>query len=221
VELRFLVRGGSQSNVKSISLEKSEDYVILDSLSFVNEQYYRTRIRFKDLANTEFPALKINVVRNNSRQILIPLLPFSDAYATLNITEGDLYIGEEKRFEILSNNLANLKIDQRWQKNEKYEFRYLTQDDKVFLVILPLASGKVDLHFTPEFKKPNYKEGELHFKGETQSFELQVRGSRLSFVLFDVLEIVWNPGQREGVEVQLDSHRDLLLNRTYRIEATD
>jgi len=221
VELRFLVRGGSQSNVKFISLEKSEDYVILDSLSFVNEQYYRTRIRFKDLANTEFPALKINVVRNNSRQILIPLLPFSDAYATLNITEGDLYIGEEKRFEILSNNLANLKIDQRWQKNEKYEFRYLTQDDKVFLVILPLASGKVDLHFTPEFKKPNYKEGELHFKGETQSFELQVRGSRLSFVRFDVREIVWSPGQREGVEVQLDSHRDLLLNRTYRIEATD
>lgn len=221
IELRFVVRPATQSNIKAISLEKSDDFVILDSLSFVNEQYYRTRIRFRDLANTDFPALKINVVRNNTKQILIPLLPFSESYATLNVSEGDLYIGEEKRFEVLSNNLENLKIDQRWQKNVSYEYRYLKQDEKVFLVILPLAAGKLDLQFTPTFKKPNLFQNELVFAGKQQNFDLQVRGTRLSFMRFDLREIVWSPGQREGIEVQLDSHRSLLLNRTYRIEATD
>ncbi len=221
IELRFLVRPGTQTNLKTLRLEKSEDFVILDSLSYVNEQYYRTRIRFKDLANTEFPALQVTVVRNNSRQIMLPLLPYSDTYATLNVSDGDLYIGEEKSFEVLSNNLNNLKIDQRWQKNERYEYRYLTQDDKIFLVVLPLVSGKMELHFTPEFKKPSIKNTALVIRGEEQSFDLLVRGSRLSFLRFDLREMVWTPGQREGIEVQLDSHRSLLLNRTYRLEATD
>lgn len=221
VELRIFPRNNTQASIKGLGLEKSEDITLLDSLVWFNDSYYRTRIKFKDISNLEFPALKIDVERNNLRKILVPLLPFAETYATLNITDGDLYIGEERRFEVLSNNISNLKIDQRWQRLEKYEYRYVLQDDKVYLAILPLASGKLDLIFQPEFKKPFIVDNEKIFIGEKQKYDLNVRGSRLSFMRFDLREVIWTRGQRDGIEVQIDSHRQLSINRTYRIEDTD
>jgi hypothetical protein len=221
VEIRLYLRNNVQAGIRSIRLPRSDDYTVLDSLTLINAEYYRTRIRFNDLSNTEFPAFQVDVQVQDVRQLFIPLLPFTATYATIYPGEGDLYIGEEKRFEIISNNIENLKIDQRWKKKEQYEYRFVRKDEKVFLAILPLVSGQIEVDFTPVFKKPTFSDNELVYKDETQVFTLFVRGSRLSFLRFDLREVVWERDQREGIEVQIDHHRLLQLNKTYRIENTD
>jgi hypothetical protein len=221
IEVRLYLRNNVQAGIRSIGLPRSDDYTVLDSLTLINAEYYRTRIRFNDLSNTEFPAFQVDVQVQDVRRLFLPLLPFTATYATIYPGEGDLYIGEEKRFEIISNNIENLKIDQRWKKKEHYEYRFVRKDEKVFLAILPLVSGQIEVDFTPVFKKPSFGENELVYKDETQVFNLFVRGSRLSFLRFDLREVVWERDQREGIEVQIDHHRLLQLNKTYRIENTD
>lgn len=221
IELRIFVRNNVQSAVKKISIEKSIDYDVLDSLRLVNNEYYQTRIRFKDIANLEFPSLVIKLVQGKEETVFIPLMPFTDNYATMNIESGDLYLGEETRFEILSNNIDNLKLDQRWQKSDNYEYRFIIRDGRAFFSVLPTSPGKIELNFQAAFKKSNYVNNTLNYFGKKQLFELQVRSSRINLLRFDLREIIWNHGQREPIELQLDNHPRLKLNQTYRIEDSD
>jgi hypothetical protein len=47
--------GGDAS--KTVSLSKSEEFVIIDSIQFVNDSYFRFKVRFKSISKSEFLVL--------------------------------------------------------------------------------------------------------------------------------------------------------------------
>jgi hypothetical protein len=53
---------------------------------------------------------------------------------------------------------------------------------------------------------------------EKQTYNFLVKGSRLSFLRFDAKRIIVERDNREGFEMQIDNHRNLKLQKTYRIE---
>lgn len=216
IELRLYSKAGSPTGIRLVT---SNDYIIQDTLQLINGKYLRARIKFKDLSNIDFAGIKL--MTPESGLLFLPIYPFSNTYATMYPGEGDVFIGEEKSFEIVSNNIQNLVIDERWKQGDGFEYRYERRATRLFFSLLPTRAGKLILPVEFQLAKPNFLKGKPSFILEKQSFEVTARGSRLSFLRFDEREVIWERDDKQGVEVQLDNHRFLLINKTYRIEDSD
>lgn len=223
IELRFYPKSENLSNDFIEDVLPSRDYTIIDSLAFVNDSYFSTKIRINDIANSDFSSIRFNTVKGGNKSTLVlPVFPHTNTYATIEPGDGDLFIGEEKSYELITNRPDNIKIDSRWKKEKDYEYRFIRRNDQIEFSIIPSKAGeiKVDLHvslFSPFLNEENTPA----YKIPKQSFNFTVKGSRLSFLRFDKREVIWERDNVDGVELQIDNHRNLQLNKTYRVEATD
>lgn len=204
----------------NVSLMRSSDYDILDSLVYYDEGYFRTRLRFKSLSATDF--LSINISTNlgdESRNLAVPLLPYTNTRANIYVGEEDLYIGEEKRYEIVSNNISNLKLSGEWQTQGDLEYRLFERDGTGYLSVIPNRSGVHVLELNIETKRPMITATlQTSFQLETIQLNFLAKGSRLIFLRTDQREIIREKDNREGIEIQIDFHRTLQIGKTYRIE---
>lgn len=216
IELRFFKNASTPDGLKIII---SKDYIAQDSLKLINGQYYRARVKFNDLSNTEFVGIKLSAL--GIEELFLPLYPYSQTYATVYPRESDVFIGEEKSFEIVSNNINNIVVDERWKVGDGFEYRFVRLGTRLFYSIIPTRSGKLILPLEVQLVKPNFVNGRPSFFLENQSFEVAARGSRLSFLRFDEREVIWERDEKEGIEVQIENHRLLQINKTYRIEDSD
>ncbi|MDX1652313.1 MAG: hypothetical protein R3277_07470 [Brumimicrobium sp.] len=204
--------------VGTMELVSSPDYTVLDTLALMIEGYYQCKIQFNHLQDSEFLNIRIKA---GDKMISIPLFPYSHTYATIYPGDEELFIGEVKKYPLITNNEANIDIDPRWIKKDNYEYRIFREDNNIMIAILPLTTGDISLDFTLHLHRPNFEKGNLNYQLESDKFFFKVKGSRLSFLNFDNKEIIWNREDRTGVELQIDNHPKLEINKTYRIEATD
>ena len=219
LELRFYPKEG----VELLLIHSSKQYELIDSLLFVENQYYRIRIRVEEIASKQQLGLTLAVQRKTqSTNVSLPLLPYTETYAKVYPGEGDLFIGEEKVFEVVTNRPENLRIDERWKKEETYEYRLFKENDKVYFSIIPHKTGDLKVNLNIDLVHPMLNEEKrLIYRLPQQIFNLNTKGSRLSFLRFDERDVVWSRDNREGIEIQLENHRLIELNKTYRIEASD
>jgi hypothetical protein len=221
-EFRFYPKAGQ--NTKIISLPSTASFGIIDSIQFVNDAYYSARIKFKNLSNTEHLNIMPIIKKSDGSEarLNIPLLPYTNTYASVYTGDGELFIGEEKSFEIVTNNADNLAFDTRWQKSENYEFRIHRRGEKLLFTIVPSQRGELNVGLSLEVLSPIADSNfQLTYKLPTIQMQFNVKGSRLSFLRFDEREVVWERDVKEGVEVQIDNNRNLAINKTYRMEASD
>lgn len=216
IELRLYRKAATPDGLKVIG---SNDYLVQDSLKLINGQYYRARLKFNDLSNTEFAGIKFST--GSTDELFLPIYPYSHTYATIYPGEGDVFIGEEKSFEVVSNNMNNIVVDERWKVADGCEHRLVRRGPRLFYSIMPTRSGKLILPVEVQLLKPNFVNGKPSFLLEKQSFEVTARGSRLSFLRFDEREVIWERDDKDGLEVQIDNHKLLQINKTYRIEDSD
>ena len=219
VEVRFYTKEG----VTVQELNKSEQFTITDSLLWVNNSYYRIKLRFNDLASNELLLLTPIILKDKKKSNLdLPLFPYTNTYATIQTGDVELFIGEEKQFEVITNQPENLDIDPRWKETETYEYRFFRKDNKTFFSVIPSKRGEINVMFTTALNRPYLNdEKKPKYNLETQEIKFNVKGSRLSFLRFDLRDLTFERDNVEGYEVQLDNHRNLQLNKTYRLEATD
>lgn len=203
---------------KVYELLPSRDYTILDSMTLQIEGYYQFKIRFNNLLNDQFIALKL---KHFETVMEIPLLPYSHTYATIYPGDSELYIGEEKTFDLVSNRVDNIVLQSLWVQKKNYEYRLHQDHGDVKVSILPTKSGKVEFKLPLNLHRPNVQEGEIQYKLPVQEFQFMVKGSRLKFLQFDERQVVWEHRNQKGIELQIDSHRSLEMNKTYRIEDTE
>lgn len=206
-----------------ITLLPSADYDILDTLVYIEgdeEAYFRTRLRFKSLSDTDFLALVLETqTGNEERTLSVPLLPYTQTRAEIRVGNEDLYIGEEKRFEITTDRLSNLKLDGVWKKSDALEYRVFEEGGTGYLSVIPQSSGAHELTLTLETKRPMLSALlRPTFELEPLTLNFLARGSRLIFLRLDQREVIRERDKTEGIEVQIDSHRALSMNKTYRIE---
>lgn len=211
------------SRVKSMQLLKSADYIQLDSAVLLNNEYYRFKLRFVNLNKSQFLGLIFQLSENQTGKATleeIKLFPYTKTIVNFYPAIDELYVGEEKVFELLTNNVDNIKVDNEWTKGEEINYRLSVNNGQLRLHVLPGAVGNKQLKLKIQTK--------ALFPDENRNLIAQlpdilvpfkIKSSRLTFLQFDQKEITYDESMRkDGIEISIDNHRNLMIGKTYRIE---
>ena len=90
---------------KTVKLAGSGDFDIIDSVSRVNEKLYDFKVQFKHLSKSNFLKFRLKCLIDTTCNIYdINLFPVTKTKVRLNVPNNELSVGEEKTFELISNN---------------------------------------------------------------------------------------------------------------------
>lgn len=208
--------------IEAIRLHPSGDYEILDSLIIINEEYARGKVRFKNLNKSNFINFTITVTEAYSLKPIVhefKLLPVTKTIVNFHPDDLELYIGEEKIFELITNNLENIRINYQWTTGNDIDYKFSEKNGQLRLHLLPNSLGKKTIAASIETYKPFLDDlNRMIFHYPKINQEFNVKSSRLGFLNIDKKEVSLVPGTVTPIEVQLDNNRLLQLQKTYRIE---
>lgn len=211
------------SKIGNIELLKSADYVQLDSIVFVNNEYYKVRVKFVNLNTSRFLSFKFNIRTLGTEKSVVEelkLLPYTKTTVQFYPQSEELYIGEEKVFELNTNNLNNVKLVTEWTTGLDINYRISESNGRLRIHLLPTVLGQRTVNIKLLTNSPFFntkKELSYDLPPIIQSF--RVKNSRIAFLNIDKNDITCDDETRNaGIFVQLDNHRQLLLGKTYRIE---
>ena len=209
--------------VKSLSIDPSSDYDILDSLRKESENIYRMKVRFKRLSESSF--LRFSLVPNNNpdERRVIRLFTYTRTKINLNIQENELYVGEEKTFELFTDLPENIRLQAAWENNGNIKYRITRRSNRILLHLLPEQTGIQILDINIRLKRPYFdSEGQIKYEFPLETRTFEIKESRLAFLSIDQEEIILETDARyNSYEIQIDNHRNLQLQNTYRIEARE
>lgn len=234
-EKKLLFRYTSENQIAEFRLYSSEKEVLtklnwsvnstssarlIDSMALIDNAYFAFRIQFSELSSSDFQRLLFTVKKaGNNSTFSLNLYPYTETKVQFYPDNEELYIGEEKRFELVTNLVSNLKMTGEWTKQGDFDYRLYEKNGTPYISIIPTSLGNKSFSLQVETKKPilNSKK-EFQFKTPLFKFDFNVKGSRLSFLKLDEREIIKESSMREGIEIQLDNNRNLQVHKTYRIE---
>jgi len=213
----------SAEKINSLSIEPSTDFDVIDSLNLEAENLYRMKVRLKRLSESNF--LRFSLVANNNKveRQVIRLFTYTRTNINLNILENELYVGEEKTFELFTDLPENIRLQAAWQNNGNIKYRITRRSNRILLHLLPEKIGAQVFDLSIKLKRPYFdSEGSIKYEYPLAQRNFQVKESRLTFLNIDQEEIILETNARYSThEIQLDYHRDIQLQKTYRIEARE
>ncbi len=201
----------------------TRDYELIDSVLKIGD-YYRFKVAFSNLNRSELLRFTLSIELDSIISFEEVLLqPLTKTTASLKIMDNELYVGEEKSFEIFSDNKENLNLSSEWKSTANFDYRYTHEGEKVFLKIVPQQTGRQELNAKISAKKPWLDSHQnLSYSIPDINVVFNVTASRLQFLRLDQTEVTYSQATRdEGIEVQLDYNRMLQMNKTYRVEAQE
>ncbi|MDF7811940.1 hypothetical protein [Hymenobacter sp. YC55] len=209
-----------------LRLVRSADFTLLDSLTLApNGQFYRAKVRFKELSAVQFLRFTFTQTADSVGRPAVTqtvnLLPVTRTTLDLRPADTDLYVGEEKVFELSTNNVKNIRAGADWTKGQDIDYRITQEKGVLRLHVLPNALGTRVLTVRPQTERPFLTDNNRRasYALPTIRQEFTVKASRLRFLNVDKKEItIDDVSQRKGVELILDNGRTFELRRTYRIE---
>ncbi|MGL4364523.1 MAG: hypothetical protein ACRCSB_04900 [Bacteroidales bacterium] len=221
-ELRFFLRGNK--NIEHLNLLPSANYTILDSLIFIEpDNCYRGVILFSDLNTSSQISFLLNAITDTtsakSINLELPVFPYTKTWARIFPSTDIIFVGEEKSFEIETNNPENIKINSDWQIVNGVDYRITQRDGQLLLLLQPREIGVKNLKIQLETTSPFFEDNEFKYHCPLVVPAFTIKASRLHFLNFDRKEITYDDESRQqGVLISVNNHRRLQLNRTYRIE---
>ena len=208
-------------NVHKIDLSYSTDFDIIDSVFKLND-YFKFKIKFKNLTKSQFLSINFVLHENNLKEIPceLRLLPLTKTTVNFYPKEDDLYIGEEKEFELLTNNIDNIKVNNAFTTGKDINYRTDIVNGQLRLHLLPNKLGEHEVAIDIQTANPFLDEKKnLKYNLPPVKQKFKVKGNRLAFLKTDLNDITLDDTtQKQGVEVQLDASRLLQLQKTYRID---
>jgi hypothetical protein len=210
------------ANLKDLKLLTSSDFELLDSMINFNNEYIHLRVKFTSLSSTDFlnfmfsyiPAGKVEPVL-----FTLPLLPYTHTVADLYTDDNQLFIGEEKTFELSSDHINNIKLSNLWTNDESVNYRITLENGHLYLHLISTSLGKQQSNIQLRTIKPFIDDhGELKYNLPVIKKSFTVKESRLRFLNSDLDELILDYGSREGYLIQLDNNPFFALQKTYRIE---
>lgn len=207
------------SPVSQVSLIPSGDFTQIDSLIMFRD-YARFKVQFNSLTNSDFVkfTLRMTLDSLNEEMVELPLFPYTNTYVELYPGTEELYIGEEKVFELTSNNVDNLIEDNRWTEGLPINYRVTRDGARLLLHLLPNSLGDQRIQVPFRLKKPYAKEGKMVYNLDPLEYIFNIKSGRLAFLQFDEQEVTPKDDKSEPIEIQIDNNRFLRLDKTYRIE---
>jgi hypothetical protein len=205
-----------------ISLLPSGDFDVIDSLVKINDEEFQYKIRFKDLTKSEFLKFSFRIYENADSSDIheVMLFPFTKTNVYFFPAGDEIFIGEEKIFELVSDNIDNVKPIPDWKTINDIDYRVSSRLGQLRLHIIPKGLGQKTLKFQLETFKPFLDSlGKISYKLPVIEQSFWVRQSRIRFVNIDRNDITLDDiGKQEGVEIQVDNAAGLEMQKTYRIE---
>lgn len=211
----------SMENIQKIALAPSGDFEVIDSV-FRSQDHFRFKVRFNNLNQTQFANFNFTIFQIPLKETTceLRLFPYFNTHVALNPKDDELYIGEERVFELISNNPENIRVNPIPTSGKDIDYRTEYVGKQLRLYLLPNKLGDVELNLELSTYNPYIDEKDkIRFQLPIIKRKFRVKGSRLAFLNTDIREITLEENtQKEGVEVQLDYSRMLSLNKTYRVE---
>lgn len=207
--------------LEELTLLPSRGFQLLDSLVFVNNDHYRTRIRFNDLAESSYTSLIFSYLDSEGQPVNheIPLYPYFVTRLHPHEEVVELFVGEEKSVDITGDHLFNLYIDGQWQQDGVFEYRTERVGRTLRVFVRANGTGRHALSIPLQTIRPFVDiDGSLSFYPEPLELQFKAKPSRLQFINTDKEFIYFDADRRRREEVRLDHHPSFQLNRTYRIE---
>jgi hypothetical protein len=205
--------------LKNLDILPSGDFTLIDSIRVYQDGLPQFKIQFKNLQEAAFLKLPFKITTDSTIAYFnIPLQPYTNTYAELYPPTEELFIGEEKIFEVTTNDFANLVIDNRWTKDQPIDYRFTREGQTVQIHVKANLLGRQLLSATLNVKQPVLEEEELTYELPPITHNFVVKEGRLAFLPIDQQEITPNEGRKEPIEIQIENNRYLQLNKTYRIE---
>ncbi len=207
--------------IPGLILLPSGDFDILDSLVFVNNDHYRTRIRFNNLFESEYSSLILSYYDAGKNRINkeVKLQPYFLPEIEYEKDYFELFRGEEKNIEITGWNLFNVKQYPDWQSSNNIDYTLTGRGNILRLSVRANRTGELVLPleiFTNYPIVSEEKEVTNFFK--TLNLEFNVKPSRLQYVNTDKDVVYFEPDRRRSEEIQFDYHTGFELRKSYRIE---
>jgi hypothetical protein len=212
--------GGS---LEGLELVPSGDFELVDSLLLVDPGLAQFKVRFRDLINSNFLKFTFRTgdsLDQGSGLFELNLLPCTQTYLKLYSASDELYIGEEKVFELLTDNIENIRFSNDWVEGENLNYRISKSFNQIRLHIVPKTLGRQEISVPVQVKKPYLGEKrQVLFELPPIRHTFYVRQSRLQFLNVDRNEVTLDDSTKtEGIEIQLENSRLLEMQKTYRIE---
>jgi len=205
-----------------LQLLRSNDYDVQDSLVNFNNEYYRFKVKFRNLYTVDFLNFTFAVSAGDSTQPtmeVIPLLPVTNTMVEFLPGDNELFIGEEKVYPLITNNIRNIRMDNIWTSGNLINYRISEAAGQLNLHLISQSFGFQMLELTIKTMKPFITEfGTLGYELPVIREEFIVRRSRLRFLKIDREHVIYDPQNLSGYEIQLENNPAISPGRTYRIE---
>lgn len=210
--------------IRKLELLQSADYELLDSITNINGNYFRFKIRFKQLTKSDFIQLTFSIVSDafvNPYIQEVNLLQTTETTAFLTTKDKRLFVGEEKSFQIETNRPNNIRYNSQWTRDKNINYKFSLRQGALYLQLLPNSPGRQKINIPLRSKIPSFDtiNNSLVYDLAPINFAFDVQQSKLVYLSTNKKEITLNEvNQREGVEIELEYHPSLELNKTYRVE---
>lgn len=215
----------SSAAVRNLYIVGSGDFTIVDSLMYVNDHAYRGKIRFSNISKTNFTYLRFAFRDGYSQEVKnleLPVFPVTQSVVKFYPTSDELFIGEEKVFELVTNNVNNIVADGVWTSGQDIDYMFSRQGQKLRLHVLPNQTGNRSLKAVIRTLKPYLDHhAQPVYELEPIEYNFSVKVSRLSFLNTDRRDVIADEETPEGIPIQIDYNRNIQLQKTYRIEAQE
>lgn len=219
----FEIRVFLKRNARITAVIPSKDFQLMDSLLKM-PNYTRFKVKFNNLTQSEmlrftFEILADSIVTYEE----IHLQALTNTSVWIRPADDQLFIGEEKSYEVGSNNLKNLNVSNEWVNTVNCDYRFTSSNDLLYLHIVPKQLGDLKLSIPIRVSKPALgKNGKPEYTIKPLEYNFAVKASRLQFLAIDRNEITLSEKTRsEGIEIQLENSRLLTMQKTYRLEAQE
>ncbi len=205
----------------TVALLPSGDYSLIDSLQFYDNAW-RCKIGFRNLTRSQFLKLQFRVrSREGQKLAIIRLLPSTYTSISMKPNVDELFIGEEKIFDLVTNHADNIRYSMEWTSGLPIDYRVEKTGDQFRLHVMPNVLGYHKVHLIFQTEKPFIDRSVNRIISQTVpiDYTFTVKNSQLKFLNPDKKDITLDDmSRRKGTEILLDNTRSLDLNKTYRIE---
>lgn len=219
---RLTIYPQNNISIQNFKITETSDYIILDSLHALPNGNWSAKIQMKNLTKSKFLALQFLLLTDKGWVIAGEqrLIPCTNTYASINFNTDELFIGEEKVYEIITNNNANIKINTQWTTDRNINYRLEERNGSLLVHLQPTALGKTTASINLYTINPTLNSNRtLSYALPAITHPFVIKNSRIVFLNTDNKDITYdNNTKYSGIEIQIDNNRQLQLNKTYRIE---
>lgn len=221
-QMKVLLRLEATRPLRKAYWLPSAEMKLLDTLA-PEGRYLHFRLRLSALSSWENVALRLGLISRagDTEQVRLPLQPYSNTRLAGPRRWGRWYVGEGKKVALLCNRPENLRLPTFWQKQGPLEYRLSRQDGRLYLHVVPTQAGRHVLRLALPLRQPRLVNHSWRYRTDTLMHAFQVEASRLAFLDIQRQEVTLHRGPERTVEIQIEGHRRLLMNRTYRLEAQE